>query len=229
VLSGQPINAYFEQHIFQPLGMKSTCFKQLAPHDMRARQLDVYTANLPAYMQDRKKFLADDYAGPKMGRSNMAQGGFNGSALLPGGGLLSTVSDWCVFVGALLNGGGGLLNPESVALMASPQLPAQCQSGPVMQLINGTAADNALCTMGLGVAVGGAGSAGSFEWGGITSTVTWIDPPAGIAVVCFSHIVPPVLYPLRTELKAIVNSAYLMASGSLRETETGGRPTNSKL
>ena len=78
-----------------------------------------------------------------------------------------------------------------------------------MRLINGLQSDDAHYAMGLGVAVGSyepadAGRCASFEWGGMTSTVFWVDQTAGLGVVCFSQLSPSVVYPLRSELKQLI-------------------------
>ena len=86
--------------------------------------------------------------------------------------------------------------------MASNQIP-ESDLGPQMRLINGRPDDDADYTQGLGVAVG-TGDIKSFEWGGMTSTVFWVDRERDIGVVCLSQLVPSVVYPLRTQLKAIV-------------------------
>ena len=75
-----------------------------------------------------------------------------------------------------------------------------------MNLINGTREDNDDYTMGLGVAVGTA-EVKSFEWGGMTSTVFWVDREHDIGVVCLSQLVPSVVYPIRTQLKGLIYGA----------------------
>ena len=53
----------------------------------------------------------------------------------------------------------------------------------------------------------GIGEIRSFEWGGMTATVFWVDRATQLGVVCLTQLVPgAVVYKLRTELKAIFYS-----------------------
>lgn len=167
-------------------------------------EVKCFNVNLPAVMRLGKGFFAPDFDGPKMVER---QGMHFGAALAPGGGLVSTLSDWVAFTQMLLGSGVGangarLLKKSSVGLMASDQIP-ESNRGPNMKLINGTADDDAVYTQGLGVAVG-TGSVKSFEWGGMTSTVFWIDRETGVGCVCLTQLMPSVIYPLRSQLKALV-------------------------
>lgn len=229
VLSGKPIDVYFSEHIFDPLGMKSTQFIQRAPPTLKARRLRVFGANQGALSKDRQQFYSDDFAGPKMIELPASAGGGQGSALLPGGGLLSTVGDWTKFVNALLEDGGGILRPESVALMTSAQLPPACKGGPAMHLINGKSEEDATYTMGLGGAVGGPGERQLFEWGGVTSTVMWVDRAAGFGVVCFTQLLTSMVYPIRSELKDIVYASTLFGESQTARDVSKHPNTENKL
>ena len=218
VLSGLPIDEYFSKHIFEPLGMSSTAFVQRMPAELDARRVAFFNANMPAMMKAGAAFFAPDFDGPKMVAAPAEEGGADafGSALAPGGGLVSTLSDWVLFTQALLGSGLGangarILEAASVDLMASDQIP-ESNLGPQMRLINGRPEDDADYTQGLGVAVG-TGAVKSFEWGGMTSTVFWVDRERDIGVVCLSQLVPSVVYPLRTQLKAMVYGS--LAGGKL--------------
>jgi CubicO group peptidase (beta-lactamase class C family) len=207
VMSGEPIDAYFERHIFAPLGMASTAFLQRCSPALAARRVKFFNGNMPALLKMKAAFYAP-HDGPKMledTNPDLVAG--MGTALAPGGGLVSTLSDWLLFTQALLGSGVGasgarVLSAASVDLMASGQIP-ESDLGPQMNLINGAAADNAHYTQGLGVAVG-TGAVKSFEWGGMTSTVFWVDRENDLGVVCLSQLAPSVVYPLRSELKALV-------------------------
>jgi CubicO group peptidase (beta-lactamase class C family) len=209
VLSGLPIDEYFSQHIFEPLGMHSTAFVQRMPAELDSRRVGFFNANLPAIAKAGRAFFSPDFTGPKMFRATEAEGSADtfGQALAPGGGLVSTLSDWIMFTQALLGSGLAangvrILDSSTVDLMASNHI-AESDMGPQMRLINSRSEDDADYTQGLGVAVG-TGDIKSFEWGGMTSTVFWVDREQDIGVVCLSQLVPSVVYPLRTELKAIV-------------------------
>ena len=203
VMSGMEIDEYFRTHITEPLGMHSTAFVQRLSPELKARQVKCFNVNLPAVMKLGPGFFASDNDGLKMLEQDFAFG----PGLAPGGGLVSTLSDWVLFTQMLMGSGMGVngvrvLSEASVDLMASDQIP-ESNLGPQMRLVNGTAADDADYTQGLGVAVG-TGAVKSFEWGGMTSTVFWADREAGLGCVCLTQLMPSVIYPLRTQLKALV-------------------------
>ena len=54
-----------------------------------------------------------------------------------------------------------------------------------------------------------AGSTGEFWWGGAASTAFWIDPVEDISVVFLTQFMPSSLYPVRRELRTMVNAAVL--------------------
>ena len=120
VLSGMPIDEYFDKFIFQPLGMHSTCFFQRMPKELAARRVACYSGDVEALIKEGANFYAPNFAGPKM---QPTEDLLMGLALQPGGGLVSTLSDWLLFTQALLGSGVGangaqILTPDSVALMA---------------------------------------------------------------------------------------------------------------
>jgi CubicO group peptidase (beta-lactamase class C family) len=69
---------------------------------------------------------------------------------------------------------------------------------------------------GLGFAVttdvartGIAGSNGEYWWGGLASTAFWIDPVEDICVVFLTQLVPSSTYPIRRELRTLINAAVI--------------------
>ena len=50
-------------------------------------------------------------------------------------------------------------------------------------------------------------SAGEFFWGGAASTAFWIDPVRDITVILMTQLFPSSQYPLREELRALVDHA----------------------
>ena len=53
------------------------------------------------------------------------------------------------------------------------------------------------------------GSTGEFWWGGAASTAFWIDPVEDISVVFLTQYMPSNRYPIRRELRTLVNAAVL--------------------
>ena len=51
------------------------------------------------------------------------------------------------------------------------------------------------------------GNAGDFSWGGMASTIFWVDPAADLSCVFFTQLTPSSSYPNRPQLKALVHGA----------------------
>jgi CubicO group peptidase (beta-lactamase class C family) len=162
VVSGMPLDQFFEERVTKPLGMPDTAFYLTAAQAPRLAELQV-----------------DPATGKRPGASSLEnltkekQKRFSG-----GGGLLSTASDYARFCQMLLNGGElngvRLLAPKTIAVMTSDQLP---QGLPRVGL------PLEFGTFGLGFAVRPdvghnplSGSVGDYGWGGAYGTTFWVDP-----------------------------------------------------
>ena len=67
-----------------------------------------------------------------------------------------------------------------------------------------------------------AGPMGDYFWGGMASTLFWVDPAEGFACVFMTQIIPSDTYPLRRDMRELVHAALLprqsnAAIGSPRE------------
>ena len=68
------------------------------------------------------------------------------------------------------------------------------------------------------------GNVGDFGWGGMASTVFWIDRVLNVSAVFFTQLVPSSSYASRAELKALVQGAFVTAGSvfdSLAEDDFG--------
>jgi CubicO group peptidase (beta-lactamase class C family) len=54
-----------------------------------------------------------------------------------------------------------------------------------------------------------AGSVGEYWWGGLASTAFWVDPVEDICVVFLTQLIPSSLYPIRRELRTMINAAVI--------------------
>jgi CubicO group peptidase (beta-lactamase class C family) len=54
---------------------------------------------------------------------------------------------------------------------------------------------------------GVAASPGEFSWGGMASTTFWVDPVEDVCVVFMTQLMPSSTYPVRRELRTMVNAA----------------------
>jgi len=53
------------------------------------------------------------------------------------------------------------------------------------------------------------GSVGEFGWGGLASTNFFIDPLEELVMIFMTQLIPSSAYPIRQELRGIVNGALI--------------------
>ena len=201
VISGKSLGEFLEERIFKPLGMLDTAFH--VSDDKAWRFAGCYLMN------------PEGKLAPVPGRS------FREPAVTPsgGGGLVSTASDYMRFCEAMRRGGVlgdvRLLGPKTVALMRSNHLPGGRDLSDISISMFSEAIYQGV-GFGLGFAMTTnvaktqiAGSMGEFWWGGAASTAFWIDPVEDISVVFLTQFMPSNLYPIRRELRTLVNASVL--------------------
>jgi CubicO group peptidase (beta-lactamase class C family) len=194
VASGQSLDKFFIERIFEPLGMEDTSFH------VPAEKIDRFATN---YGPDQQGGLRP-IDKPQTSQYTKIPTFFSG-----GGGLLSTASDYMRFCLMLYNKGkfpgGRLLKPETVEMMTRNQLPEQAY--PI------GSGERAGVGFGLGFSVrveqsntAYASRVGEYGWGGMASTHFWISPKDKIAVVVLTQHIP---YSSRAEnaIKPIVYDA----------------------
>jgi CubicO group peptidase (beta-lactamase class C family) len=183
-VSGQTLEEYFGQHIFQPLGMTDTFFNVPAEKQARVvavhqRQEDGSLLELPPQPVEPVKF-------------------FSG-----GGGLYSTAGDYLRFARMLLNGGKlgqkRILQASTVAEMSRNQigdLPLVALESQMPQFAkNPIRIPGSPDKFGLGLAINtkaveGGRSRGSLTWGGIFNTFFWVDPQRKTCAVILMQVLP---------------------------------------
>jgi CubicO group peptidase (beta-lactamase class C family) len=165
VASGQPIDRFVKQRIFDPLGMKDTTY--IVPEG-NPRLVTLYSrtadglkpAQNPAFM--------------------------NGVYFSGGGGLVSTAIDYAQFALMLVNGGElngvRLLSPRLVELMGSvfapdtlPGRPRGESYGLSVRVVNDPIARNSFLTEG------------SFGWSGAFGTHFWVDRKEKLIAVAMTQ------------------------------------------
>lgn len=178
--SGLDLEAYFRANIFAPLGMDDTTFVQ--SDDQRARRVTMHKrqpdGSIAPFILDRPEVT--EYFGG-------------------GGGLFGTMPDYLKFTRAFLAGGGPILKPETVALMAENHLGAL----PVEPMVSSMPGVSADCDFWPGMAKGWGlsflinsaptpegRSAGSLAWAGLSNLYYWIDLKKGVTGVYGSQILP---------------------------------------
>ncbi len=186
VVSGEPLDRYFAEHIFGPLKMVDTCF--YLPPEKESRLAKVYG------LQDGKLIVGEqgDYVrGPRKC--------FSGGA-----GLLSTASDYGRLLRMLLNDGEldgvRLLSRKSVELMHANHTGDKFSSG--------TGA------FGLGFWVmpdigryGELGSVGSYGWGSAYYPQYLVDPKEHLVAFMMAQLIPSGGLPLNEQVKVLTYQA----------------------
>ncbi len=198
VISGQSLDVFFRERIFEPLGMKDTGFF-VAPEAVD-RLATFYTMGEGGRLVPMGARAGRDYTRPE-------------PLLSGGGGLVASILDYARFAQMLAQGGAlngvRLLAPRTVALMGSNHLPpALGWYGDPPHAGNG---------FGLGVrvlvdpaAAGQLDAPGSFGWSGYASTDYWVDPANemyGIIMMQFVALPPAVGYPTAAQFRTLAYQA----------------------
>lgn len=198
--SGKNLADYFQQEIFDPLGMVDTGF------EVSDEKLDRF-ASLYRATEDGGMALVEN-ASKSLYRKGVKT--YSG-----GGGLVSCVSDYLRFAEMLRSGGAldgeRLLTPDSIALMTRNHL--DCDLSEI--------GDTSFSEMsfegfgfGLGVSVmldpvraGIPGTLGEYAWGGAASTGFFVDPVEELTAIFLTQLLPSNRYPLRRELRRLTYQA----------------------
>jgi len=179
VLSGKPLDQFFEERIFRPLGMKDTAF--FVPEEKWNRLAVLYT--------------------PKKGgvggverSTSPAQDSFKKkpTLFLGGAGSVSTLDDYARFVTMLLNNGElegvRILGRKSVELMRADHLGTLARVGGMPGEGYGFGLTFAV-NLGPGKSPN-VGSEGEYNWGGAAGTGFWIDPKEHMVGVFLVNVLP---------------------------------------
>jgi len=199
VVSGQPLDEFFQKRIFAPLGMKDTYF--YPPENKLDRLAAAYTY----YDGKGLKRFPD---------TPISEGSFSYSADYPyrgpkklfsgGAGLVSTTQDYARFCQMLLEGGKlgdtRLLSRKSVELMTHDQL--------------GKISSDQAFGFGLGFGIDGVrgplpelGSVGEYSWGGFFYTAFSVDPKEQMIVIFMAQLHPTGGLSLDREVNALAYQA----------------------
>ena len=203
VVSGQSLDEFFKEHIFEPLGMVDTAFYADATHRERLAAL----------------YLADPSKGGKLTRFDaMGDVALSPPSMLSGGGgLVSSAADYLRYVQMLLGEGAvdgvRLLGSRTVRYMRENHLPGGEELSTFGRpLFAETDFDGV--GFGLGFSVLGdhratkvLGSNGEYGWGGAASTAFWIDPQEELAAMFYTQLLPSSALPIRPELRALIYQA----------------------
>ncbi len=197
--SGMSLEDFFEKNICQPLGMKDTWF------------------NLPPEKGNR---LVNFFEGDSSGTIKKTNTVFDGaldmnyplektSYFSGGGGLVSTLHDYAIFLQMLLNGGEyngvRILAPSTVRLITMNQI------GDLHPKLGDHFWVN---SFGFGFfIVSDEGSkytpcqVGTYSWGGVFSTAYWVDPKEDLIVLAYEQMWGPYVAKTGAALAPLIYSA----------------------
>ena len=199
--SGMPFDQFLRQEITGPLNMNDTAFSVAA--DAKERLTACYNHHPDGYR------LQDD---PPESRYLE-----HPSFLSGGGGLVSTIDDYNTFAQNLLghrpSGTKALLGSKTVEFMTSNHLPGNVDLAAMGQRVF---SETSFEGVGFGL-IGSVvidpptssvtDSVGCYGWGGAASTYFWNDPIEDLTVVFMTQLLPSSTWPIRRELKTLVNQA----------------------
>jgi len=176
VLSGQPLDEYYRQHIFEPLKMRDTYFT--LPENKFPRLATLYRMN-----KEGKLVKANGYfAYPQK------QSYFSGGA-----GLVSTVSDYSRFAQMLLNKG----QLENVRILSRKTIELMTSNSIGGLFIHTSSKHNGIMGDKFGLGFGirtergefdELESQGSFGWDGAFYTRFWVDPKEDMFGIFMSQV-----------------------------------------
>jgi len=177
VVSGKPLDQFFQDEVFTPLGMDDTHFYLPASKADRLVTLYAFVDELKVSDGTEADIKLDNPRYPAEG----AKAYFSGGA-----GLSSTALDYSRFVTMLLNegelDGRQVLSRKSVELMRTPRIDwdadGKADFGLGFRVITDIGASGEL------------GTDGAYAWGGAYNTSYWIDPAERLVGVFMSQSRP---------------------------------------
>lgn len=200
-VSGQTFDMFLRERILDPLGMVDTDF--FVPESKRDRFPACYAKDAAT----GETVLYDP------GGDDTRLYAEQPTQLNPGGGLVSTVSDYHRFAMMLLNGGAldgnRLLSPKTLEYMTENHLP---NGKTILAMGDKTFSEARMEGNGFGllgsvmidpIESGQPGSIGTFAWGGLASTYFWVDPLEELIGIQMTQLIPSSTYPIRPQFQQL--------------------------
>ena len=204
VASGQSLDTFLAERIFEPLGMDDTTFWV-----EEARQDRLAALYVP--MPETKEAVRWDPIGDEAKKPPRVLSG--------GGGLVSTSGDYHRFTEMLRRGGEldgtRLLGPRTLAYMTQNHLPGDADLETIgRKLFAETTYDGVGFGLGFSVVMSPVqnkvlSSIGDFGWGGAASTTFWVDPVEDLTVSFMTQLLPSSTHPIRPQLKQLIYQALI--------------------
>ncbi|WP_099054992.1 serine hydrolase domain-containing protein [Streptomyces fodineus] len=200
IVSGRPLDRFFEAEIFGPLGMDATGFAVDDPERLA------------------RLYALDPTSGRRVPNDAMGRAGLKPpTALSGGGGLVGTAGDYHRFVQMLAGGGeldgARILGSRTVSYMVRNHLPGGVDLEGFGRPLFAEMPYRGV-GFGLGfsvvldpVAFRTGTSVGEYAWGGVAGTSFWVDPVEQVTALFFTQLVPSSAYPIRTQFRQLVHQA----------------------
>lgn len=204
VLSGQSLPEFFQQHIFEPLGMVDTSFS------ISEDKLDRFASCYERDIMTKRMQLQDDAHDSSFANVSFFSGG---------GGLISSIGDYYRFCQMLLNGGElngqRIIGPRTLRFMTENHLPGGAD---LSALARGGFSEAPYEGVGFGLGFaskltatdnGSPGSVGQYQWGGMASTLFWVDPVEDLTLVFMTQLIPSRTFNFRGQLESLIYPALI--------------------
>lgn len=204
VASGKPLDQYFQESFFDPIGMVDSQF--YLPKDEATRLATVYD-------QTKDGLVPAAQAGAMWDQGEYVAGSGPNISFSGGAGLLSTAADYAAFLemirqGGVAPGGKRILSPMTAQLMMTDHLGG-------MSAIPGA---GAFIPKGAGFSYGfqvtlDAGTIGTpmndgeAFWGGAYHSIYWIDPKEDMVVTYFTQLGDTINPDDQAKFRALIYSA----------------------
>jgi CubicO group peptidase (beta-lactamase class C family) len=215
VWSGHPLDHFFKERIFQPLGMTDTAF-WVTPEKTN----NFAACYTPSSGGDGLRSLSSQETVIRKGEgiglklSDAPSDSHylkNPETLSGGGGLTGTIGDYGRFCQMLLQkgelDGTRILGRKTIEFMALNHLPDNKDMAAMGQPVwSESSAEGIGYGLGMAVVIDAAAtqllrSTDEYFWGGAASTAFWIDPAEDMFVVFMTQLIPSSFYPIRNELR----------------------------
>jgi CubicO group peptidase (beta-lactamase class C family) len=196
VNGNQKLGDYMQEHVWGPLGMKSTTFRIDTREDIRSCRLDMSMRDpkTGALIPSPSRFMSEKYKDDH-----------------GGGGVFSCASDYTKVLSSILKNDGTLLKPSSIDTLFSPSLSSASKTafnnilfatypsnknGEMNLIFTGGMAQYADLNYALGGYiiqndVEGRRKKGSMAWGGLPNLSWVLDRESGLALFYASQLIPP--------------------------------------
>jgi CubicO group peptidase (beta-lactamase class C family) len=199
-ISGQSFESFLQERLFGPLNMPDTGFT------VSDTQLDRFAACYER-APDKSLRLQDD---PETSRYRSSPAAPSGA-----GGLVGTVSDYANFCEMLLQKGQfrgkQIIGRPILELMTRNHLGDQSLAQMAVGGFSETSNDGVGFGLGFATTMDAAASGtvgeGDFYWGGLASTLFWVDPIEDLYAIFMTQLVPSSTFNFRGQIKNLVYGA----------------------